>query len=274
MVDMVKPTQACVSVIIPYYKARKFSASISESLSCQVQSSFEIIVVDDGRGDGIEDLINSFKEYGLIQKALFVSTFQDHGAAKARNLGLSLASSEYIAFFDVDDIWNKNYLAYMLLFIKCGGYAVSACEFTYKSSSGFCTEVKLPKLINYGCLLQTNPIATPAIIINKSIVGDFYFPDCGHEDYALWLTLTKRGFDIHVLNHQLVEINRTSGSLSSKKSRSVIWHYSILRKTAGVMKITALFLLFSYLVNAVLKRVLPVYRPLFVYSLIVNFKRI
>lgn len=268
MTDLLLPSDPCVSVIIPYYRGQRFTDTICQSLLCQNEQSFKIIIVDDGRGDGVEELINSLCAYGLIGKAVFVSTFRSRGAAEARNLGLSLVETEFVAFFDVDDIWNENYLSLMISFMRAGRYAISTCEFSYRSNSKSFTKVKLPRLLKYTDLLQTNPLATPAVIINRSIVGNFSFPVCGHEDYGLWLLLTKKNFKIYVLKDDLVLVNRTSGSLSAKKSKAIYWHYKVLRDIADVSRFQVIFFILSYFINAALKRSLPIYRPIFIWSLL------
>ena len=40
------------------------------------------------------------------------------GAAQARNFGVSLAKTDYVAFLDDDDLWSKDYLQGMMRYIK------------------------------------------------------------------------------------------------------------------------------------------------------------
>ena len=87
------------SVIITCYNQRGF---IREAVNSALQQAFgdpEIIVVDDGSSDGSLEIL---KEYGARIK--FVQMPGNGGAPRARNLGASLASGEYLVFLDGDDV--------------------------------------------------------------------------------------------------------------------------------------------------------------------------
>jgi glycosyltransferase involved in cell wall biosynthesis len=88
-----------VSVIIPAYNARVHIGEAIDSVLAQGYENLEIIVVDDGSGDGTADFVTQhYPAVQLIRKA-------NGGAATARNAGLRAASGEYIAFLDADDLW-------------------------------------------------------------------------------------------------------------------------------------------------------------------------
>lgn len=93
------------SVIIPYYKKRKYIERCINSVLAQTYQHFEIILVDDGSNDDIAELIN--KKYSekvhLIQQ-------QNQGVSAARNTGIVNATQDYIAFLDADDYWSPAYL--------------------------------------------------------------------------------------------------------------------------------------------------------------------
>src|SRR5579859_3383624 len=88
-----------VSVIIP---SRDRAALIGEaigSLLAQTHPAAEIIVVDDGSTD---DTAATVKGFGAPVRYHRVERI---GPSAARNVGVSLAKSNWIAFCDSDDIW-------------------------------------------------------------------------------------------------------------------------------------------------------------------------
>jgi len=88
-----------ISTIIPAYNAETFLSRAIESVLAQTFPSREIIVVDDGSTDRTADVAASFGD-----RIRYVP--QDNaGAAAARNHGISLATSEWIATLDSDDWW-------------------------------------------------------------------------------------------------------------------------------------------------------------------------
>lgn len=95
------------SVIIPYYKKRKFIERCLDAVLDQTFKDYEIIVIDDGSHDDIAELLeqNYSGKVTLIQQ-------QNQGVSAARNAGISAATHDYIAFLDADDYWSPFYLEY------------------------------------------------------------------------------------------------------------------------------------------------------------------
>jgi len=93
-----------VSVIIPVYNGETYLAEALESVLQQNYEPIEIIIVDDGSTDKTAQIVKNIK--GNIK----YSYQTNQGPAAARNTGLRLASGEFIAFLDVDDLWSRNRL--------------------------------------------------------------------------------------------------------------------------------------------------------------------
>ena len=86
-----------VSVIIPVYNGERFICDAIESVLAQTYKDFELIVVDDGSQDQTDQKI---KGYGYRLTYLYLP---NSGQARARNLGHTHSSGEYLAFLDADD---------------------------------------------------------------------------------------------------------------------------------------------------------------------------
>jgi len=93
------------SVIIPCHNAGRWIQKALESVENQAHPAHEIIVIDDG---SIDDSLARIKNCGVPVKLLQVS-FQN--AAAARNAGIEIATGDWIALLDADDIWYPNHLA-------------------------------------------------------------------------------------------------------------------------------------------------------------------
>ena len=94
-----------VSVIIPTYNRSKIVKDAICSVLDQTESDLEIIVVDDGSTDDTHSIVS-----GISDDRVFYFFKTNGGPAGARNLGLSKAKGEYIAFLDSDDFWPENYI--------------------------------------------------------------------------------------------------------------------------------------------------------------------
>lgn len=88
-----------VSVIIPVFNGSQFLSEAIRVVLRQNYPSVEIIVVDDGSTDNIDDVVSSLP----VDVRFFKQA--NAGAASARNRGIKDASGEFIAFLDVDDLW-------------------------------------------------------------------------------------------------------------------------------------------------------------------------
>ena len=90
-----------VSVIIPCYNAMRFLPRTVDSVLKQSCQDFEIILINDGSADHIEQWANTLEDerIHLISQA-------NQGPATARNTGIKHAGGEYIAFLDADDLWH------------------------------------------------------------------------------------------------------------------------------------------------------------------------
>lgn len=97
-----------ISIIMPCFNAEKYLDEAIDSVMQQTYANLELIVVDDGSTDHSGEIINNMaKEYVGKIKTLW----QEHkGPYSARNLALSQARGEYIAFLDADDYWHGDAL--------------------------------------------------------------------------------------------------------------------------------------------------------------------
>lgn len=91
------------SVVIPTYNREAYVAATLDSLLAQECEDWELIVVDDGSTDSTLDIVRRYAE-GLPGRVQILE--QDHrGCAAARNRGVGVATGEYLAFLDSDDLW-------------------------------------------------------------------------------------------------------------------------------------------------------------------------
>ena len=88
-----------VSVIIPTYNRSQYLAQAIDTVLEQTFSDIELIVVDDGSTDDTKRVIDSYS--GRI----IYHYIPNSGPAVARNVGMELATGDYIAYLDSDDLY-------------------------------------------------------------------------------------------------------------------------------------------------------------------------
>ncbi len=90
-----------VSVIVTAYNESKFISKCLDSLIRQNFDSFEIIVVDDGSGDGTSDVVRPYIP-GYPRKVRLVRLRMNFGPGNARNVGALCARGKIVVFLDAD----------------------------------------------------------------------------------------------------------------------------------------------------------------------------
>lgn len=100
-----------ISVIVPAYNAQATLAETLDSILAQTRKADEVIVVDDGSSDATAAVA---KSHSLRPEV--IST-DNKGAASAINTGISVATCDYVAFLDADDLWLEHKLEIQSTFL-------------------------------------------------------------------------------------------------------------------------------------------------------------
>lgn len=101
-------TSPRVSCIVPVFNGELFIRETLESIFRQTYSHLEVIVVDDGSTDQTARVVQSFGN------GVHYFYQPNQGPSAARNLGISRASGEFVAFLDADDLWHPEKIALQL----------------------------------------------------------------------------------------------------------------------------------------------------------------
>lgn len=95
-----------ISIIIPVYNKEKYVSSCLNSIIHGNMKDVEIICINDHSTDHSLDILRQFEK--LDPRIKVIDMIEHHGVSWARNIGMSLAQGEYIAFVDADDVVSKN----------------------------------------------------------------------------------------------------------------------------------------------------------------------
>ncbi|MBQ2969065.1 MAG: glycosyltransferase family 2 protein [Bacteroidaceae bacterium] len=186
------------SVIIPVFNKADTIPTSLNSVFAQTYRDFEIIVVNDGSTDNIQQVLSQYE--GLV-----VINQENAGVSAARNAGINKAQGEYLCFLDADDIYFPNHLAVLNELINkytgCGFYCTSHIE-TFADGRKLDSSTRLPEFIikssDYKCgnlfeivnNYSDGIIHTNSFCIKKDILvsNDIYFAvgEKLGEDTDLW----------------------------------------------------------------------------------------
>lgn len=93
-----------ISFVIPVYNASRFIRRCVTSILEQDYSNIELILVNDGSSDDSASICNELS----LNHNIKVIHQKNKGASTARNVGLSLATGDYVWFVDADDYLTHN----------------------------------------------------------------------------------------------------------------------------------------------------------------------
>jgi glycosyltransferase involved in cell wall biosynthesis len=126
--------EPAVSVVMPMYNGSRYVADGVRSILAQTIGRFEIIGVDDASPDDsravLEALRTEIQDAGHTLRVVRLDTNQGPGGA--RNAGLEVATDDYIAFLDQDDLWPRERTAVLWAALKASGALVAQGRMSFE----------------------------------------------------------------------------------------------------------------------------------------------
>jgi glycosyltransferase involved in cell wall biosynthesis len=98
-------SKAFIDVIIPCYNTGRYLREAIDSVLAQTLLPAKLIVINDGSTDDSGEIADSYVKTYTGPVEIIHHRQQNAGPSVARNFGLSISTSDYIAFLDADDYW-------------------------------------------------------------------------------------------------------------------------------------------------------------------------
>jgi glycosyltransferase involved in cell wall biosynthesis len=239
------------------YNSGKFLASTIESILAQSMGDFELILSDDGSTDNTLEISDAFAAQDPRVK---VVRNPHKGIVATRNSGLAATDkrSEFITFFDSDDLWRKNAAETLIAALEKNPRAPAAhgiCQCIDMNGDQFPEDdrveilrnrraVKGKKIVSipssaptsFGALLIENYITTPGTsIIRRSAlnaVGNFDARTEPCDDWDINLRIARLG-DFVFIDEVLLSWRRHSMAISNVSTR---WRTAYLATRSNTIR--------------------------------------
>ncbi|WP_252247350.1 glycosyltransferase family 2 protein [Clostridium sp. ZBS4] len=244
--------RSLVSIIIPVYNASKTIEKTIQSVLNQRYNNFEIIIIDDCSTDRSVEIIENLSK--TDKRILIYKNKNNLGVSLTRNLGITIARGEFIAFLDSDDIWKPLKLQRQLDYIKKED--IDLCYTSYEiinDKNETDGDIRfVPRNINYNNLLKENIICCSTVVLKKKLLVKYNFKsDYFHEDFVLWLQLLKDGFKAQGINESLVLYRK--GGRSSDKIKAFKNRWIVYRRSEKLNIFVSLYYIIFYAINGMKK---------------------
>jgi glycosyltransferase involved in cell wall biosynthesis len=208
---MIKKT---VSVIIPTFNRKDMLMDALKSIFAQTRLPDEVVVVDCGSKDGTGKAVYEYNDRIILLES------KVRGASAQRNIGISHAKGNYIAFLDDDDVWHPDKLKLQMEFLE----EHPEIALTSSGNIQLGSRIRIDRLnwIHndlFMKLFMDSFIHTSTVVIMKNVlntIGGFNENYKRAEDYDLWLRIS-RSFPIAYTRTPLTWIRESETCLSNDK---------------------------------------------------------
>lgn len=216
-----------VSVIVPVYNSIDCLERCVRSLCAQTYARLEIILVDDGSTDGTDRLC---EKLAAEDARILVRHKKNGGASSARNVGLSMASGDYVGFADSDDYIDSYVYEELVRALEEGKYPVAQISRDEVDEAGrrlpdvcippekerFCDSVTFIKEL----LLHRGDSSFCTKLFPREIFEDHRFPEGElNEDFRLLLEILQEIPGIGILPKQGYHVVCRQESTTRKRTK-------------------------------------------------------
>ena len=217
-----------VEIVLPNYNSAPYLEETINSIINQTFENWKLTIVDGNSNNETQQILRKYINHKKIN-IIFLK--KNKKAGFCRNLAIRKSESDYIAFIDSDDLWEKDKLYKQLDFmIKNKHY------FTYTNYQPFIGDKKEKKLkeiaperfFTFEKFIKDTSIATSTMIIKRSLIGNIKFTNtkiC--EDYFFKCQILKKVNKAYCLLENLTKYRIRKNSLQSNKIRNFYWIWYI-----------------------------------------------
>lgn len=228
-----KNKQIKFSLIMPTFNRSFCIKEAVNSVLEQTYQNFELIIVDDGSEDETEKLIEETYANELKSGKIVFCRVPHTGVSRARNIGLKLASSEWIGYVDSDNKIMSNYLETFANEMKKTKAMSYFCRIKTREGG-----IVIGKKFKYKRLKESNYIDMGAFVHSVKLYKKYGGFDENLKRFVDWdlvLTYTKH-YKPHFINEILVDYNNSKGHNRISTTQSDKEHTDAVRLKHGIMK--------------------------------------
>ncbi|MBI3652058.1 MAG: glycosyltransferase family 2 protein [Acidobacteria bacterium] len=224
-----------VSILMPAYKVDQYIGAALDSVFQQTCKDFEVIVINDGSPDLLEQVLEPY-----LERIVYIKQ-ENAGQSAARNRAIEIARGRYLALLDPDDIWMPEYLSTQLAIMESDpsisvlysdAWLFGDPLYEGKSYMQTCPstgEVTLQKLITEECHVMISALMRRDVVLR---VGLFDEALRSSEDFDLWVRIAAAGYRIAYHRQPLVYYRRRPESLSADNTSMCKSIIAVLQKLA------------------------------------------
>lgn len=242
-----------ISIIMAAYNAERTIESAIRSILSQTYTNWELLVINDCSKDSTAAIVTSLASSDSRIRMLNNET--NSGVSVSRKKGMEATTGTWIAVLDSDDMWAPDKLEKQLaLAYKTGAELIfTGSAFVDNDGNPIDWQLHVPDRLPYRELLKQNLVSNSSVLVKADLYKQFYaIGDEMHEDFAIWLGITKTGRDAYGLDEPLLIYRLATASKSSNKVKAAKMNWNTYRYV-GLNPIAAGYYMCWYVVKGLLK---------------------
>ncbi len=223
-----------ISIIIPVYNHARTVERCFDSIVAQTYRPIEIIMVDDGSTDNIDEVIKKIELKNINIPFKFIKQ-ENRGASAARNRGFRETKGDYVIFWDADTVGKPMMFEKMMMALNRhpeASYAYSQFKFGWKKFD--CQPFNAEDLKKYIYIDTTSLIRRADAIPFDEFLHRF-------QDWDLWLTMLEQNktgvFVPEVLFRKIVSGRKGISSWLPRFAYRLPWKSRKVREYEAAWKI-------------------------------------
>lgn len=190
-----------ISIIMGIYnmESKKNLVELAiQSILTQSYSNFEFIICDDGSEDNTYELVKNI--INNDKRVILLKNRENRGLAYSLNKCLKVATGNYIARMDADDISEKSRIEEQKNFLdKHEEYAIVGCNLLFINENGVWGKRIFEIEPQKESFLFTSPFCHPAIMMRRNVLDELngYLVEKitrRAEDYDLFMRMYSKGY--------------------------------------------------------------------------------
>ena len=233
------------------YNAEKTIEEAIQSVIKQTYKNWELLVINDCSRDRTETLVRSFHD----ERIRLLNNENNVGVSLTRKRGLDNAKGDWIAILDSDDVWASEKLEKQIkLYQDIGAELIyTGSAFIDKNGKYIEWQLHVPEKLTYRELLKQNLVSNSSVLVKADLYRSHYaIGDNMHEDFAIWLGITKEGkkaygIDEPLLIYRLADISKSSNKLKAARMNWKTYRY------VGLQPVEAAYYMCWYIMNGLRK---------------------
>lgn len=244
---------ALVSIITPSYNSEKFIEITILSVQNQTYPNWEMIIVDDCSKDSSVAIIEQY--IANDDRIKLWQLNKNSGAGIARDLAVSKAKGDYIAFLDADDLWKPLKLEKQLQFLKENNFHFTFSFYDCINEDGnvLNLRVEAPKSLSYYQLFFCNFVGNLTGIYEVKYFGKIDISSKRkRQDWMLWLTILKKIKNAKPVPESLAFYRIRNNSLSASKVDLLKHNFAVYKNFHRLNFLTSLLIMIGFLFTQLL----------------------